>query len=81
MGDGRPFTIDNLMLSLRIKAHAAGYVLPTLNVHESAAFIADAIHAYGLADVIAGRHDGKPVTFAKGFELVFGERLTLKGAA
>lgn len=71
----KPFTLDNLMLALRIKAYAAGHLLPTLQVYQSAEFIADAIRAYGLADVIAGRHDGRPVTFARGFELVFGERL------
>jgi hypothetical protein len=41
----------------------------------SATLIADVIRAHGLHDVIAGRHDSRPVTFAKSFELIFGERL------
>lgn len=78
------FTRDNLMLALRIKVHAAGYVMPGLGCMPSgwpAKDIADAINTHGLSDVIAGRHDGRAVTFAKAFELVYGERLTLKRGA
>lgn len=52
-----------------------------LKDYGSAQLVADAIRAHGLESVIAGRHDGRAVTFAKAFELVFGERLTLKRTA
>lgn len=43
----------------------------------SAELIADAIRAHDLDLVICGRQDGKAVNYARGFELVFGERLKL----
>lgn len=72
MGDGKPFTIDQLQRSLYAK---------TREWASRAEDVAQLIASNQLDHVIAGRHDSKPVTFAKGFELVFGERLTLKGAA
>jgi hypothetical protein len=42
--------------------------------------LAQQITAHGLETVIAGRHDGKPITFARAFEVIYGERLTLKRA-
>lgn len=42
-----------------------------------AAKVAELITKLGLDQVLAGSHDGKPVTFAKAFELVYGERLKL----
>jgi hypothetical protein len=37
--------------------------------------MADTITAYGLNLAICGKHDGKPVTFERAFELIYGERL------
>lgn len=75
MRDAKPFTRADLTRSLCAKLNA---VVPVIcDADDYARWITE----HGLTDVIAGRHDGKPVTFAKGFELVFGERLTLKGAA
>jgi hypothetical protein len=48
---------------------------------DSADAYAEAITRNGLECVIAGRHDGKPVSFARAFELVYGERLTLSRRA
>lgn len=40
--------------------------------------VADAIRLHHLTDVQSGlRHDGKGCTFARAFEIVMGERLTL----
>lgn len=38
--------------------------------------VADAIRIHGLESVIAGRHLGKPVTFSRAFEVVFGAQLS-----
>ena len=72
------FTTDHLMLNLRLAAHSAGYVLPTLRLHEDANFIADAIVAYDIADKNAGTHKGEPVTFAQGYEIVFGRPIQVQ---
>jgi hypothetical protein len=37
--------------------------------------VADAITQRGLNLAICGKHDGKPVTFERAFELIYGERL------
>jgi hypothetical protein len=52
-----------------------------LKDYSNATLMADAITNNGLLEVIAGRHDGKPIKFAAAFELVFGERLTLRKRA
>lgn len=39
--------------------------------------IADLIRLHSLDMTICGTHDGRACTFAKAFELVFGERLKL----
>lgn len=46
--------------------------------HYTASMVADLIQLHGLEMVIAGRHDNKPVTFERAYEIVFGERLRLK---
>jgi hypothetical protein len=43
--------------------------------------LVDLIRDNHLSEAIAGTHDGKPVTFARAYELVTGERLTLKRAS
>ncbi len=43
--------------------------------------LADIIVNKGLQSVKAGMHDGRAVNMARGYELVYGERLSLKGAA
>jgi hypothetical protein len=63
-----PFTRAALRRSLVAKG-----VL--LNDYSSAAVVGDAIRVNGLLDVIAGRHDNRPVKFADAFTLLFGERL------
>lgn len=70
-----PFTRDAMLHALRIKLSSKGADL--LSIVPSAQAVADAIRIHGLETAIAGRHDGRPVTFAQGYELVFGERLTL----
>jgi hypothetical protein len=45
---------------------------------DSAASFAEAIANNHLEMVVCGRHDGKPVTYARAFELIYGQRLTLK---
>jgi hypothetical protein len=69
------FTREALVAALKAKS-------PNLLVDQgvkhpvwSAAAIGGAITHLGLTEVIAGRHDGRAVTFARGFEIVFGERL------
>lgn len=69
------FTRADLTRSLCAKLNA---VVPVMCGAED---FARWITENGLLDVIAGRHDNRPITFAKGFELVFGERLTLKRSA
>ncbi len=81
MGDGKPFTIANLTLALRVKVHAAGYLMRIAGINPTASEAADIIRIHRLEDVIAGKHDGKPVKFFQGYELVFGERLKLKRSA
>lgn len=75
MGNGQPFTSADLRKALVLKG-----VL--LKDYGNAQLVADAIKARDLDLIITGfRHDGKGVNFARGFEIVFGERLTLKRGA
>lgn len=68
MGNGQPFTKTHLVVALKNKR------VTVLDV--SAQWIADAIRVADLDLVMTGfRHDGKGVNFARGYELVFGERL------
>lgn len=76
--DGKPFTRHCLWLALLKKVGT----LPADHGPDggTARQMADAITEHGLTDVLTGfKHDGKPIRFHQGYELVFGERLTLSG--
>lgn len=73
-----PLTRDALLHALRVKLSSKGADL--LSLVPSAQAVADAIRIHGLETALCGTHDGRPVTFARGYELVFGERLTLDRA-
>lgn len=45
--------------------------------HWTAESVADLIRLHGLDMTICGQHDGRACTFARAFELVYGERLKL----
>ncbi len=47
-------------------------------VEVDATNVADLIRALSLDAVIGPSHDGRATTYARGFELIYGERLTLK---
>lgn len=76
---GRPFTRHDLWLAVLTKARR---LPPEFGPDGGTAEqMADAIRIHGLEEAIVGRHDGRPIKAAAAYELVFGERLTLKRSA
>lgn len=57
--------------------HKFGATPPPRQMQFSATDIAGYITQHGLNEVIAGKHDGRAITFANAFALCYGERLTL----
>ncbi len=72
MGDNKTsvFTRENLQKALENKR------IPV--AHFKAEYVASLITCNDLEHVQTGfRHDGRPVSFARGYEICYGERLTL----
>jgi len=69
MSAAKPITREYLLCSLEPKVSARVFGL-------GASAVADLITENGLTEVICGRHDNKPVTFGRAFELIYGQRLS-----
>lgn len=70
--DAQPFTIDHLTLALRVKVHAAGYLLLLHGVSASAEEAADAILTHHLTHAICGKHGNKAIKYWQAWEICFG---------
>jgi hypothetical protein len=68
-----PITRESMLLSLSHKVSADVF---SMDNDALAALLVDE----GLTQCLVGRHDGKPVTAGRAFEILTGRRLTLKRA-
>lgn len=68
-------TREALVTRVRQLAAGSGHIMA---LEPFARGMADAITGLSIEQCIAGRHDGRVVTMACAFELVYGERLTLR---
>ncbi len=78
----QPLTRQAFLESLERRAlkelGIASWPYRSTGVEPTAEQVADLIRALSLDAVIGPSHDGRATTYARGFELIYGERLTLK---